>query len=222
MHQNFQVVDSILHPIMIIGGSVFTGIMFGSFFNRLCYVVDRESEGSLIVLVLAFISLCYGLAGYWNFDELMATMVMGAWVVNFNRSHEKIFQILERYTEELIFVLFFTISGMHLQFDVLVGNLAIVMLFIVLRIIGKVVGTVAGASMAKASPKVRKWTAGGLLPQGGIVIGLALLIHQNSDFNSLSAILLSVILGTTVINELIGPVVSKFSLSRAGEIFVKK
>jgi hypothetical protein len=63
---------------------------------------------------------------------------------------------------------------------------------------------------------------GGLIPQGGIVIGLALVIKQNSAFSSISDIILNVIIGATIIHEIIGPVISKYALEKAGEITLNK
>ncbi len=57
-------------------------------------------------------------------------MTMGIIVVNYSIKKEKIFKILERYTEELIFVLFFTISAMHLSFSVLISNYPFIIIFL--------------------------------------------------------------------------------------------
>ena len=162
--------------------------------------------------------MCYGVASIIGVDELLSTMAMGAFVVNFNKMRKKIFNILERYTEELIFVLFFTISGMHLQFSVFTASFSLVLLFVLFRTLGKIAGSRIGAYIANASPTVKKYVAGGLIPQGGIVIGLALLIKQNTSFNQIADIIISVIIGATIIHELIGPVISKISLKKAGEI----
>ena len=75
-----------------------------------------------------------------------------------------------------------------------------------------------GSHLSKASSKIKKYVAGGLIPQGGIVIGLALLIKQNGLFSDFSDIVLNVILGATVIHELVGPIIAKASVSKAGEI----
>jgi len=141
---------------------------------------------------------------------------MGFVVVNFNKQSELIFRILERYTEQLIFVLFFTISGMHLNVAVLADYSLLVLLFILFRALGKYTGTRIGGG--KSPAKVKNYTAGGLIPQGGIVIGLALLINQNPDFSAIADPFINIILGATVIHEIIGPVIAKFSLKRAGEI----
>ena len=145
-------------------------------------------------------------------------MAMGAFVVNFNKMREKIFKILERYTEELIFVLFFTISAMHLKFSVLSTSYILILFFVLFRTIGKVAGSKLGAHLAKSSTNVKKYVAGGLIPQGGIVIGLALLLKQNNSFDQIADIIISVIIGATIIHELVGPVIAKISLKKAGEI----
>jgi Kef-type K+ transport system membrane component KefB len=217
LHQPLQG-QALLQPLVKIGGSLVIGVLFGVILNRLIHLIRREKEGVLITLVFSLLALCYGVAGTLHSDELLSTMTMGVVVTNFNPHRDEIFQILERYTEELVFVLFFTLSAMHLDFTVLVANLPIIGVFVLFRALGKWCGSLLGGSLAHSSPAVRRFTVGGLLPQGGIVIGLALLIRQNPDFAGLSEILVNVILGATVVHEIIGPVVSKAALKMAGEL----
>ncbi len=205
-------------PILIILETIALGAAFGWFFNVLTEFLKREKEGTLIVTILAFLSLCFGSAHILHLDELLATMTMGVMVTNFNILNKKIFKILERYTEELIFVVFFTLSGMHLEFSVLGKYYPLIFIFILFRALGKITGAMYGARISKASKKVQKYVAGGLIPQGGIVVGLALLMEQNPAFSDIAQILVSTVLGATVIHELIGPVVSKLTLEKAGEI----
>ena len=72
--------------------------------------------------------------------------------------------------------------------------------------------------MSHASIKMKKYVGGGLIPQGGIVIGLALLVKQKPQFNGVSDIIISLIIGATVIHEIIGPLLAKIMLKKAGEI----
>ncbi|MGC9364561.1 MAG: cation:proton antiporter [Fidelibacterota bacterium] len=220
--QPFGIVNSILDPLVRIVGAACIGIGFGYLFNRITRWIRRESEGVFIVMLLGLMFLCFGLAKSLAFDELLATMMMGLTVVNFNPIQAKIFKITERYTEELIFVLFFTVSGMQLQFGVLLDYFWLVLWFVLLRLIGKVVGSYLGAVVAKAPSKVKKYTAGGLIPQGGVVIGLALMVKQTAAFAPFADILLGVIIGATVIHELIGPLITEYSLKRAGELEVER
>ncbi|MDZ7722613.1 MAG: cation:proton antiporter [candidate division KSB1 bacterium] len=216
-HQPFSI-HLILEPALRILLSIMGGGLFGILLNILTKIIQKETEGVLITLIASLLALCYGFAGLLGADELLSTMVMGIVVVNYNFKKEKIFRILERYTEELIFVLFFTISSMHLDFSILIGNYLLILMFVVFRAAGKYCGTFLGGKLSQSSPKVQKYAAGGLIPQGGIVIGLALIIKQNPAFASFSDIILNIVIGATIIHEIIGPIISKFSLAKAGEI----
>lgn len=217
-HKSLNLSTSIIVPAYQIFGAIGLGIAVGFIFNFLTVLLRRETEGALIVAILAMLTLCFGISTLIGVDELLATMTMGAVVVNFSSKKEKIFQMLERYTEELIFVFFFTMSGMQLDFSVFLNYLPLALLFVIFRTTGKISGAVTGAAAVKAPPKVRKLVWGGLIPQGGIVIGLALLIKQNPAFAAFSDIIISIIIGATVVHELIGPVVSKTMIKSAGEI----
>ena len=218
LHQSFNVRSSLVSPLIAIGGAILLGIAFGFILNLITSFLEKETEGVFIVVILALLALCFGMATLLGVDELLSTMTMGVIVVNYNPKKDKIFKILQRYTEQLIFVLFFTLSGMHLNFSLLSACFPLVLFFIIFRTIGKVSGTMLGASISKSSKMVKKYVAGGLIPQGGIVVGLALLIKQNAAFDSISDIIISVIVGATIIHEIIGPVLSKIMLKKAGEI----
>ena len=221
LHQSMGIY-SIVSPLIIISGSILLGCLFGFLLNLFTRIFDKRTEGGLITLIIGLLTLCFGLSEVLGLDKLLPTMTMGVIVVNYNIKRKTIFKILERYTEELIFVLFFTISAMHLNFSVLISNYLLILIFIVFRTMGKFSGTIVGSKISKASPSVQKYTAFGLIPQGGIVIGLALVIRQNSAFASISDIILNVIIGATIVHEIIGPVISKFALKKAGEITFKK
>jgi len=201
----------------IVGG-IGVGAAFGFAFIAITRLTGRESEGDLIVLVFALLGLCFGVARALGVDELLGTMTMGAVVANFCPLEKTVFRILARYTEELIFVFFFTLSGMHLDFSVLSRSLGLVALFVALRAAGKLFGAFAGASLASAPRKVKHYAALGLIPQGGIVIGLALLVKANPAFAGWSDVLVGVVIGATVLHELIGPILSRAALKMAGEI----
>jgi len=217
-HQGFSITSSVVEPVGAILGTLLCGLATGLIFNGITYLIRRETEGALIVVVLGMLAVTFGLARLAGADELLATMTMGVVVVNFNSRRDKIFQLLERYTEELIFVLFFTLSGMQLDFSALTSNILLVATLVLFRAIGKTVGAVTGATLAKAEGSVKRYVAGGLIPQGGIVVGLALLMKQDPTFSEIADIVISVVIGATVVHELIGPIVSKMAIKAAGEI----
>ncbi len=209
---------SILIPLYEIFGAFALGAIMGLILNFISIRIKKESAGNLIVLIFGVLLTTFGLAKFIGVDELLSTMTIGIMVVNFNIYQERIFDILSENTEELIFVLFFTLSGFQLNFTVLFDYLPLAGIFVLLRFAGKYTGTRIGSKISKSPEKVKKYVIGGLIPQGGIVIGLALLIKQNPEFSSLADIIISVIIGATIIHELLGPVFAKISLKKAGEI----
>ncbi len=201
-----------------IGLSFLIGVIFGFLLNKLSILFKKESEGALIVMILGVLITCYGTATYFEVDELLATLAMGVIVINFNTQAKIIFTLIERYTEELIFVIFFTLSGLHLDISMLSGHSILIILFIVARALGKFTGIWSSSAFIDVTPNVKKYTAGGLLPQGGIVIGLSLLIAKEKAFHDFSTLIMTLVIGTAVIHELLGPIISKISLKKAGEI----
>jgi Kef-type K+ transport system membrane component KefB len=217
-NSSFSINTTIVTPILTILGSIVLGSILGFILNGVTTFIKKKQEEAFVVYTLGMLLLCFGLATVLGVDELLSTMTMGIVVANFNPIGDRIFEILEHHVEELIFVLFFTLSGMHLNFSVLVNSYLLVLFFVIFRVIGKILGTMFGASVSKSSLRIKKYTAGGLIPQGGIVIGLAIIIKQNPAFNNISDIIITIIIGATVINELIGPVLSRMTLKKAGEI----
>ena len=216
-HKGFDFNSLVLQPLFVICGAVLLGVFFGFIFNKISLLISRETEGVFIVIILGLLSLCFGLALLFGVDELLATMAMGVMVVNFNQHREKIFKIWN-YTDELIFILFFTLSGMNLNFTTFTKSLLFVVCFVIFRTIGKIVGVYIGSHISKAKPAIKRFTAGGLIPQGGIVVGLALVMKQNPNFSHISGIIVNVVIGATVIHELVGPIIAKITLEKAGEI----
>ena len=162
--------------------------------------------------------LSYGSSEYFGFDSILSTIALGTVVANFNPDSDKIFKLIERYTDELIFVVFFTLSGLHLNLDSITGSYILIIIYIIARLIGKFSGIYTGSIILNTKPKIRKYTAGGLLPQGGIVIGLALILTKDPVFQETASMIMGVVIGAALIHEIIGPVFSRLSLKKAGEI----
>ncbi|MFH1877945.1 MAG: cation:proton antiporter, partial [Candidatus Omnitrophota bacterium] len=217
-NQGFNAYSALLVPLMIIVGSVFLGTGMALIFNLITTRIMKESEGIFFVLILSFIALCWGLATLLHVEEILSVMIMGIVIVNYNPKPEKIFYLLERYSEELIFLIFFTLSGMHLDFGALSTGFIMLVFFIVFRVGGKYLGTYIGATIAKSSPDIKKYAASGFIPYGGVVIGLALIMQQDPVFVKISSFIVSVVVGATIINEFAGPIFVKRALKGSGEI----
>ena len=100
--------------------------------------------------------------------------------------------------------------------------LAIAVIYIVVRVVGKWTGAFTGASISRCEPKIKKYLGFALIPQAGVAIGLATtanaLFTANPDTEYEGALIIAIILTSTLVYELVGPLVSKFALKKAGEI----
>ena len=217
-HQQFSIEIALLAPLAIIVGSVVLGTIMGFMFNWISKRFTKDSEGIYFVLILSFLTLCWGLAIFTGAEEILSIMVMGMVVVNYSHNPKRVFSMLERYSEELIFLIFFTLSGMHFDIHSSLPAFLLLIFFVVFRLAGKFSGVALGSSISKASPKVKKYTARGLVPYGGIVIGLALITQQDPTFSKIGGILVNTVVGATIINEFIGPLFVKKVLKESGEI----
>lgn len=198
--------------------AIIPGAIIGFLFNPISRFLKIKNDGQWIIIIFSLIILGAGIAIYLEADELLISMTMGLVVTNTCQQRKKIFDILNRYTENLIFLIFFLLSGLHLDISVIPKATPIIIIFVLLRIFGKYLGANFGARIVNARPDVRKYTFGGLIPQAGVAIGLALSIYQKEGFSAISDVLLSVIMGATIINELAGPIAARYTLKRSGEI----
>jgi len=213
--QYLTVNNLVLSPLVTIIGSIILGIAFGLF---LSYTTKHvKNEGAQIALTMGALFTCFGTAQIFNLDALLATMCSGITLVNLSSKANLVFAPMQKYLEELIFIIFFVLAGANLEFSALAGCWGIVIIFIILRLVGKMLGVFIGSKISKAPANIAKYVGYGLIPQGGIVVGLALVVRQNPIFNDFSAILLSIVLGTTFIHEIIGPITSKMAITKAGE-----
>jgi len=218
LHTKFSLYNSIGVPFIMILGSLALGALFGFILNVISLFLNKKTEGALITAIFGLLAVCFGITNTLNWEALLATMAMGIIVVNFNPIHDKIFKVLERYTEELIFLMFFVVSGMQLNFAVIPTASVMIIFFVFLRIFGKTTGTFLGATISGSSDKVKKFTSAGLIPYGGIVVGLGLLMKQEPAFEGFADIIIAVVIGGTILSEIIGSVCVKLALKGAGEI----
>jgi Kef-type K+ transport system membrane component KefB len=117
-------------------------------------------------------------------------------------------------------MIFFVISGAELDLAVLptVGLLGV--LYLVARSLGKYFGTFFGAMTVGADKNIRKYLGAALLPQAGVAIGMAQIVMN--ELPAYGSQVRAVILTATLIYELVGPMITKIVLTKAGEIIPDK
>lgn len=196
-----------------IGGALSLGLVLGL---PMAYLTGRIRPGEPTQAeALGLVLLCAGLAVWLDVSYILAAMVMGAVVANLAKHHERPFHTIEG-IEWPFLILFFLLAGAALHVDALAQVGLLGAGYIGLRVIGRLLGTRLGGMLSGADTTTRNWIGLTLLPQAGVAIGMALLASQR--FPELKDIILPIVLGSTVIFELIGPVVTRRVLTRLGDI----
>jgi Kef-type K+ transport system membrane component KefB len=142
-------------------------------------------------------------------------MAMGATVSNVARHHERPFHAIEE-VEQPFLIIFFLLAGFDFQADQLwtVGLVGLV--YILGRSAGLIAGGYLGGKLAGAPHSVRTHTGWCLLPQAGVALGLALIVSER--FPDWGSQVLSIVVATTIVFELVGPLMTRYALRHAGEI----
>jgi Kef-type K+ transport system membrane component KefB len=223
--------EGILHalwgPAREIGLSFMVGGAAGLVFYHL--VRKLQSSRDILILVFGFILICTGLSIRWHLSLILTNMVVG--FVLANSRHES---LLHRVTNPLLdvmpllFVLFFCLAGAHLQLSALPALGVVGVVYIFGRSAGLIGGARLGALFGRVDDKVKKYVGLGILSQAGVAIGLSLIVkHEfmllDAKYNlpralEIGSSVLATITATCIFFEIVGPILTKIALKKAGEI----
>ncbi len=163
---------------------------------------------------LGMIFIVYALAEFWNLEPLLSALVMGVVMANLSKEFFLVKKEFDRHLKDIIFLLFFTISAMHLNLEFLFTMPTVVAVYVLFRIIGKIIGVYIGGKVSK-SPKFIQHNLGiALFPQAGIAIGLALSMQSEKNLEAFAPIIVNVIIATTIVHELLGPFFTRYVLKK--------
>lgn len=193
-----------------IGGAVLLGLAIGL---PAAYLTGRIRPGQpMLTEALGLVFLCGGLALWLEVSFLIASMVMGAAVANLAKHHEYPFHAIEG-IEWPFLALFFVLAGASLDFS-LIGAIGLIgTVYVICRVLGKILGAEFGGRCGGAGAAWRRWTGVAMLPQAGAAMGMALV--ATSRFPEHRQLLLTLVISTTVLFEIIGPVFTRLALRRA-------
>ncbi|MCL7487100.1 MAG: cation:proton antiporter [Desulfobulbaceae bacterium] len=200
-------VSEILFSLFI---GVATGLLIDVILKKL------HNRGEMLTAGLALLLLCGETTRYFDLSPLLAGMAAGFTIINRAERDVRLFRALNAF-EPPIYVLFFTLAGLHLDLSALKLAGWIGLVYFVGRIVGKYYGAWFGAWMSGASDTVRRYLGLALLPQAGVAIGLVVLISSDKDLSAWSVVITPVVLAGVIFSELGGPLLARFAIEKAGE-----
>jgi Kef-type K+ transport system membrane component KefB len=191
-------------------GSFSLGTSLGLLLAIYLRVVGRQ-------LLIPLIALGFGLTEglrYLRFEPLLTFLVAGFVVENLTKQGPKLLHSVEE-AGSVVYVVFFATAGAHLDMPLLFRLWPVALFLAATR-----AGTIwfahrAGSRLANDDDVLRRWGWAPLVSQAGLTIGMSVLVARayptfGADFRSL-------VVATVAINELVGPVLFKLALDRAGE-----
>lgn len=212
------VVEPILEVVLSLGLGALMGWLI-TMFERFFHSRSKRLAISVtfVLLAVALSMLQFTILGvHIAFSSLLVCMMMGTLFCNTCDFSEELMDRLDRWTAPL-FILFFVLSGAELELKVFtdVAVVVIGIVYILSRCLGKYFGASFSARATKCDPNIIKYLGITLFPQAGVALGMAI---KAQELGTEGAIVANITLFGVLIYELIGPLLTKISLQKAGEI----
>ena len=202
------------------------GVAFG--FALKFLISSKRTTGNRLIIVIAILLLFCGVCSLFRQSPLLGGIAIGTIYTNMckTKDEEKVFAQVNYFMPPIMLV-FFVRSGMSLDFSVftqsstltVVPFIVIVLLFLVVRFAGKYGGSFLGSVVTAQPKETRKYLGFGLIPQASVAIALATMasmtiasLPDQETYGKYATALLVIVLASSIIFELIGPVLAKLGL----------
>ncbi|MCY4482292.1 MAG: cation:proton antiporter [Spirochaetaceae bacterium] len=208
------------HGVAEIGLSALAGVVSGLVIHVVAGRRRPDNEVLLITLGVLFAATAGVLL--LGLSALIANMCTGVVLVNLAARNRRVFAALEPITAP-VFALFFILAGAELDLSVVGQGLVVVLglVYLAARFAGKMAGVTVGSLVVRAPANVRRYLGFCLFPQAGVAIGLAMVVQGSALFvdapeavREMLRLLTNVVLFSVFVNELIGPLISRFGIVR--------
>ena len=216
-----NVISMVVEPLAEIVLSALLGGVMGLLLNWVEQFFHSRSKR--MTISVAFVLLTAGLSMiefsvgpvHCGFSLLLVCMMTGTVFCNVCTTSEELMGRVEGWTFPLN-VLFFVISGAELDLNVLSNPITLLVgvVYILARSAGKCLGANLSCRATKCSKTITDYLGITLLPQAGVALGMALTASALSD----GAVVRNVVLFAVLVYELVGPALTKWALTKAGEI----
>ena len=220
-----DVMSIVVNPLIEIILSLAVGAIMGFLLSQAEKFFHSRSKRLSVsvtaVILTVAISKLTAIIEPWNihigFSPLLTCMMLGTIFCNFCESSEELMDRVDRWTTPL-FILFFVISGAELQLDIfLAGTIVLIgLVYIIFRSLGKYFGSFFSAKFMGCDKNIVKYLGITLLPQAGVALGMSRTAQELGAGAGLT--IRNIVLFSVLVYELVGPMLTKWALTKAGEI----
>jgi Kef-type K+ transport system membrane component KefB len=193
-------------------GSVALGYLVGLLLARWSSTITETGE--TLILLGGSILFCVGVARVLDLSPLIASMAVGATMVNLSRRSQPLFETLSE-ADPPFYAIFFVLAGADLDVS-RVGSLGLAgTVYLLGRALGKFLGAQIGARRLGMAASVQSYLGLTLLAQAGLAVGLT--ISAARRFPEIAPEVNTIILASVALYEMFGPISTRWALMRSGE-----
>lgn len=218
-----DVISILVNPIIEIVGSLILGAVLGWILTQLEKMFNSNTNRLNMTIAFVFVTVALSKVSFdigsvhIGFSSLLVCMMLGTIFCNICPLSHDLMGRAEKWSSPLL-ALFFVISGAELELGVF-GDIAIVaigIIYILFRSIGKYLGAGVSAKLTACPPQVCKYLGITLLPQAGVALGMCTI--AGNTMGEQGTLIRNIILFAVLIYELFGPILTRMALTAAGDI----
>ena len=198
-------------------GSIALGYLVGILLAG--WATHVSEGGELLILLAGSILLTVGVARLFELSPLIASLTVGATMANLSQRSRRLFDALAG-TDPPFYAIFFVIAGADLDLSAIPAMGALGAVYVVGRLIGKFVGARVGAARLGLDAPVQEYLGYAMTTQAGLAIGLTFAVSRR--YPDYGPVVGTVVLSAVAIYEMIGPVLARYAIIRAGEAYVER
>ncbi len=208
---------------------ILISLLLGIISGFTIYRMTRHKQGhnEIMIITLGVLFITTALAVSINLSPLLTNLAVGSILINISPRNHRILRTLEPLTPP-VYALFFVIAGTELDYRIIMqpGILIWGAVYVLFRAIGKYFGVYMGCRLSGVEKPIRNNLGWSMLPQGGVALGLILLVQaapitgriDAPGFDTMLINSLNIILICVFVSELIGPPLSKMGIVRGCQI----
>ncbi len=219
-----DMISIIVNPLVEIICSLGLGAIMGWVLTQLEKLFNSNTNRLNLTIAFVFITVALSMiefsvgAVHVSFSSLLVCMMLGTFFCNICPLSEDLMERADKWTSPL-FALFFVISGAELELGVFadIAIVAIGIVYIIFRSLGKCFGSAVSAKATKCSPEICKYLGITLLPQAGVALGMCTIAAATFPGGQ-GDLIRNITLFAVLIYEIFGPVLTRMALTAAGDI----
>ncbi|NOX37633.1 MAG: hypothetical protein GXO78_08860 [Calditrichaeota bacterium] len=205
-----------LHYVQQVFLEILMSLGTGMLVGLLIYVYLRYIEMDFFLFLFSLILLVIEISQMLHLELILIFMMAGFVVQNFTRFGDDLLHTIEK-SSLPVYVTFFAIAGASLKISIFLQNWLFTLILVSARMFTTHLGTWVGSHLANGTQHVKRYGWMGFIGQAGLTLGLSVILEKELP-PPLGSNIKTIIVAAIAINQIVGPVLFRYSLWKSGEI----